>query len=65
MFVAGRTIVQNILACQDLVWLYNKKNASKSCLLKIDLRKAYDSVEWDFVEEMLYVYNSNINSLSG
>ncbi|XP_049378188.1 uncharacterized protein LOC125842962 [Solanum stenotomum] len=53
-FVTGRTIVQNILICQDLMRLYNRKNATKSCLLKIDLRKAYDSVEWDFVEEMLY-----------
>lgn len=53
-FFAGRTIVQNMLICQDLVRLYNRKNASKSCLLKIDHRKAYDSVEWDFVEEMLY-----------
>ncbi|KAH0642431.1 hypothetical protein KY290_034024 [Solanum tuberosum] len=53
-FVTGRTIVQNILICQDLMRLYNRKNATKSCLLKIDLRNAYDSVEWDFVEEMLY-----------
>lgn len=53
-FVAGRTIVQNILICQDLVRIYNRKNTKKSCLLKIDLKKAYDSVEWGFVEEMLY-----------
>ncbi|XP_060178309.1 uncharacterized protein LOC132608277 [Lycium barbarum] len=36
-FVEGRTIVQNILICQD----------------PIDLKKAYDSVEWAFVKEMM------------
>ncbi|XP_060210905.1 uncharacterized protein LOC132637908 [Lycium barbarum] len=52
-FVGGRTIVQNILICQDLVRLYKRKHNTQSCLLKIDLKKAYDTVEWDFVKEML------------
>lgn len=37
--------------------LYNRKNTTKSCLIKIDLRKAYNSVEWAFVEEMLHALN--------
>nr|XP_009628789.1 uncharacterized protein LOC104119081 [Nicotiana tomentosiformis] len=56
-FVEGRSIAQNILICEDLVRLYNKKNTTKSFLIKIDLKKAYDSVEWEFVEDMLYVLN--------
>lgn len=40
-FVAGRSIVQNIQICQDMVRLYT----TRSCLIKIDIRKAYDSVE--------------------
>lgn len=46
-FVAGRSIVQNIMICKDLLWLYNRLATTKSCLIKID-----DNVEWKFVEEM-------------
>ncbi|XP_059295526.1 uncharacterized protein LOC132048856 [Lycium ferocissimum] len=59
-FVKERSIVQNILICQDLVRLYNRKAAIKSCLIKIDLRKAYDTVEWDFVKEILYGLNGGL-----
>ncbi|XP_070042873.1 uncharacterized protein [Nicotiana tomentosiformis] len=54
---SGRSNVQKILICQDLVRLYNRKATTKSYLIKIDLNKAYDSVEWGFVEEMLYAMN--------
>lgn len=53
-FVVGRTIVQNILICQDLVRLYNRNQTTRSCLIKIDLRNAYDTVECEFVEEMIH-----------
>ncbi|XP_074265722.1 uncharacterized protein LOC141588167 [Silene latifolia] len=52
-FVKGRSIVENILTCQDIVRLYNRKSASPRCLVKIDLKKAYDSVEWEFLHQML------------
>ncbi|XP_074318047.1 uncharacterized protein LOC141654831 [Silene latifolia] len=52
-FIKGRNIVENVLICQDLVRLYNRKAASPCCLIKIDLRNAYDSVEWDFLYQML------------
>ncbi|XP_074310232.1 uncharacterized protein LOC141646020 [Silene latifolia] len=52
-FVQGRNIVENVLICQDLVRLYNRKAASPRCLIKIDLRKDYDTVEWTFLHQML------------
>lgn len=33
--------------------MYNRKATPPSCMLKVDIRKAYDSVEWEFLKEML------------
>ncbi|XP_074298144.1 uncharacterized protein LOC141628964 [Silene latifolia] len=52
-FVKGRDIVGNILLTQDLVKMYKRKACSPRLLMKIDLQKAYDSVEWSFLQEML------------
>ncbi|XP_074271256.1 uncharacterized protein LOC141595185 [Silene latifolia] len=52
-FVKNRDNVENILVCQDLVKLYKRKSCSPRILMKIDLQKAYDSIEWSFVRGMM------------
>lgn len=54
-FVAGRSLVHGILICHDLLRHYNRKTSPR-CLMKIDLRKAYDMLNWEFLEEALNVY---------
>lgn len=54
-FVEGRSLVHNFLICHDLLRHYNRKTSPR-CLMKIDLKKAYDMVSWDFVEEALISY---------
>ncbi|XP_060196348.1 uncharacterized protein LOC132625797 [Lycium barbarum] len=51
-FVKGRSLVKNVLVCHDLLRHYNRKTTTR-CMVKIDLKKAYDMVQWDFVKEML------------
>ncbi|XP_074301540.1 uncharacterized protein LOC141632939 [Silene latifolia] len=38
-FIKGRSILENVLMCQDIVKMYRRANASPKCLFKIDLQK--------------------------
>jgi len=49
-FVRGREIIYNVLICQDLAQGYHRKHISTRCMMKVDLKKAFDSVHWHFLE---------------
>lgn len=51
-FVAGRSLTHNVLIYHDMLRHYNIKTSPR-CLMKIDLRKAYDVISWDFIQEVL------------
>ncbi|KAK4384561.1 hypothetical protein Sango_3048800 [Sesamum angolense] len=50
-FVPGRSISDIILLAQELLASYNQTRLPARCMLKVDIQKAYDSVEWDFLLE--------------
>ncbi|KAA0059752.1 F17F8.5 [Cucumis melo var. makuwa] len=52
-FVPGRSIIENILLCQELVGGYHLNSGKPRCTLKVDHQKAYDSVNWDFLFGLL------------
>ncbi|XP_074313958.1 uncharacterized protein LOC141649160 [Silene latifolia] len=52
-FIHGRSIIENILIFQDIIRMYEKDDISPRCLIKMDLQKAYDTIEWDFLDQML------------
>lgn len=45
--------MDNILLAQDILVGYNKKAGALNCTLKIDIQKAYDTVNWRFLEKAL------------
>ncbi|XP_059301911.1 uncharacterized protein LOC132053828 [Lycium ferocissimum] len=52
-FIPGRVITDNIILSHELVRGYASKGISARVMLKIDMRKAYDSVEWAYLEQIL------------
>lgn len=53
IFVHSRYIMHDIMICQDLVRHYGKAHTSLGCMLKVDMRKAYDTIDWRYLKEML------------
>ena len=56
VFLPGKLISDNILITQEM---FHGLRASKSCqdklmAIKMDMSKAYDRVEWKFIQEILY-----------
>ncbi|CAA7020367.1 unnamed protein product [Microthlaspi erraticum] len=48
-FMPGRLLSENVLLATEIVHGYNWRNIEPRGMLKVDLRKAFDSVRWDFV----------------
>ncbi|GJV32713.1 RNA-directed DNA polymerase, eukaryota, reverse transcriptase zinc-binding domain protein [Tanacetum coccineum] len=52
-FIPRRVIQDNILLSQEILRGYGRKQGPKRRAMKIDLQKAYDTVNWDFLELIL------------
>lgn len=45
------------MVCQGLVRGYTRGNGAPRCKIKMDIMKAYDTIEWDFIKEVLQGLN--------
>ncbi|CAA7053093.1 unnamed protein product [Microthlaspi erraticum] len=56
-FIRGRSLGENVLLSTELIRNYEKSSCARSCMLKVDIRKAFDTVCWDFVLKMLNAHD--------
>ncbi|KAL2251946.1 UNVERIFIED_CONTAM: hypothetical protein Sindi_2316900 [Sesamum indicum] len=55
-FIPGRSIGDNIMLAQELFTGYNQIRLPPRCAMKVDIRKAYDMVEWDFLLAVMQMF---------
>lgn len=57
IFIPGRSTKNNAIVLQEIIHRMNKKKSKNGDLvLKLDLEKAYDMVNWDFLKEALVMF---------
>ena len=58
-FMLGRRSVDNAIVVQEIIYtISNKKGRVGYMAIKVDLKKAYDKIEWSFIREVLM--NANL-----
>ncbi|KAL0287712.1 UNVERIFIED_CONTAM: hypothetical protein Sradi_7118200 [Sesamum radiatum] len=60
--VIGRSISDNVLLAQELLSGYNQKKLPPRCTIKVDLQKAYDMVDWDYLLAVLRLFRFTANA---
>ncbi|KAL0412318.1 UNVERIFIED_CONTAM: hypothetical protein Slati_3821500, partial [Sesamum latifolium] len=62
-FVQGRLIADNILLAQELVHCLGANGSKNNTIFKLDMAKAYDRLNWNFLYRMLSRIVSRLNGL--
>lgn len=52
-FIKDRLLIVNLLRASELVKDYHKEDKALRCTIKIDISKAFDSVQWQFLMKTL------------
>ena len=51
-FVKDRLLIENLLLATELVKDYHKDSVSRRCAIKVDISKAFDSVQWSSIQHL-------------
>ncbi|XP_058766372.1 uncharacterized protein LOC131639971 [Vicia villosa] len=52
-FIPGQHIQDHIMLAYELIRGYSAKNGTPRCMIQMDIKKAYDSVEWTAMEDIM------------
>ena len=63
-FVKGRKMSDNVLLTQDILRDYHKTNGKPRVVAKVDIIKAYNIVDWNFLNDLLCVLQFPPNVVS-
>lgn len=56
-FLPGRSTLDNIILTQEVVHYMNRKKGKKGLIVvKLDIHKVYDSINWNFLERVLEAF---------
>lgn len=55
-FIPSRQISDNIMLSQELMRNYHRNSSPPKVAFKIDIHKAYDTVDWDFLRQCLIYF---------
>ena len=64
-FVPQRLMAENILVAHDIIKGYSYSKISPRCAMKVDIMKAFDTLSWDFIKNVLTAFGSPIFLLIG
>ena len=49
-FIQRRSILYSIMICEDVLKICQRKGVSPRFIMKMDLKKAYNTVKWGFID---------------
>jgi Reverse transcriptase (RNA-dependent DNA polymerase) len=53
-FIKGQSIIDNAILMKEIIHLFGCKNYTEEAFaLKVDITKAFDTLEWDFIQRAL------------
>lgn len=55
-FVKGRVLCENVLLASELVSGFQKPGRTRRGCIQLDISKAFDSIEWEFILNILHAY---------
>ncbi|XP_074278181.1 uncharacterized protein LOC141601778 [Silene latifolia] len=53
-FIEGRDLFDNSMLAHELAFKYHRSLLTPRCILKVDIQKAFDSVNWSFLANCLH-----------